>query len=265
MLKFCANISWLFADLPFLERPDAARRAGFSGIEFHFPEGHSPQDIVRAANAAGVRIVLFNARSGDFLQGGPGYSGVPGAEADFRSAVAEARDFGAALGGARVQIGQSRVPPGISREDCTRVFASNLQHASAELKKAGCQVMIEPMNAVNFPGVLMQDAATALTLIEQLADPAIGLQFDFYHEHMAGADVLASLRTFAGRISHVQFSDAPGRNEPGTGSIDTARLFRELDRQEFPHWVSAEYRPSRPTAETLGWLTAYHPSHTSPA
>ena len=94
MLKFCANISWLFREVPFLERPAAARRAGFAGIEFHTTEGHTAAQIVQAASDAGMSIVLFNARPGDFLEGGPGLSGVPGREAEFRRAVQQACEFG---------------------------------------------------------------------------------------------------------------------------------------------------------------------------
>jgi hydroxypyruvate isomerase len=254
MLRFCANVSWLFREVPFLERPEAARRAGFSGIEFHSAEGHTAAEIVQAASAADVSIALFNAWPGDFLEGGPGLSGVPGREAEFRLAVKRACDFGAAIGGANVQIGQSRVPPGISRDECMRVYVANLQYAAAELAQAGCRVLVEPMNETDWPGVLVPDVSTALAAIDETGDARIGLQFDAYHHHMSGADVDDAIDRLGARIAHLQFSDAPGRHEPGTGSIDFAALFRALECRKYPHWVAAEYRPSRPTVETLGWL-----------
>jgi hydroxypyruvate isomerase len=255
MLRFCANVSWLFREVPFLERPEAARRAGFSGIEFHAAEGHTAAQIVHAARDADVSIALFNAWPGDFLEGGPGLSGVPGREAEFRLAVQQAGDFGAAIGGAGVQIGQSRVPAGVSRDECMRVFVENLRYAAAQLAPANCRVLVEPMNPTDWPGVLVHDVTTALAAIAATRDAGIGLQFDTYHHCMSGAAVDEdTIDALFAHIAHLQFSDAPGRHEPGTGRIAFDRVFRALERRTFPPWVAAEYRPSRPTLETLGWL-----------
>lgn len=262
MLKFCANVSWMFREVPFLDRADAARRAGFRGIEFHAPEQHTATEIARAARDAGVTVVLFNASPADFLEGGPGMSGVPGREADFRQAVKQARNFGGALGGAGtcVQIGQSRVPPGVSRDECMRVYIENLRYAASELAHGGCRPLVEPMNAKDFPGVLIPDVPTALAAIEAAGDPRIGLQLDAYHQYMSGEDVASLIAQLDERVSHVQLSDAPGRQEPGTGRIDFGPMFRALENRAYRHWVSAEYRPSRTTEQTLSWLRALKPS-----
>ncbi|HKU13501.1 MAG TPA: TIM barrel protein [Steroidobacteraceae bacterium] len=255
MLRFCANVSWLFCEVPFLERPEAARRAGFSGIEFHSAEGHTARQIAQAASDADVSIALFNAWPGDFLEGGPGLSGVPGRESEFRRVVQQACEFGAVIGGASVQIGQSRVPAGVSREECMQVYVENIGYAAAALAQAGCRVLVEPMNETDWPGVLVRDVPTALAAIAEIGDPSIGLQFDTYHHCMSGAATdAAAIGALVPRIAHLQFSDAPGRHEPGTGRIDFDALFQALERHAYPHWVAAEYRPSRPTLETLGWL-----------
>ena len=36
-LQFSANLSFLFTEHDFLDRFGAAARAGFKGVEFHFP------------------------------------------------------------------------------------------------------------------------------------------------------------------------------------------------------------------------------------
>ncbi len=40
MPPFSANISFMFADRPFLERVAAAANAGFPAVECHFPYEH---------------------------------------------------------------------------------------------------------------------------------------------------------------------------------------------------------------------------------
>lgn len=259
-MRLCANISWLFTDKPFLERPEAARIAGFSGVEFHTAEGHSAQDVLSAARDANVKIVLFNAWPGDFLNGGPGLSGVPGRASEFREEIRVACEFGAGLGGARVQIGQSRIPDGATREECLRVFTDNLRFAARELAKAGCQALVEPMNATDVPGILIPDVSAASAALRTAGIPEAGLQFDCYHEHMAGTDVCRSLGDHAHEISHLQVSDAPGRGQPGSGRMPYARIWEALHKVRYDNWVGAEYRPDTSTEQTLAWIPACTPS-----
>ncbi len=261
MLNICANISWLFREHEFVDRFAAAREAGFTGVEFHDPEGVDPATVARAARNAGVTIALFNASLGDFVEGGPGLSGVPGREEEFRTVVGEACEFGEGIGGgAVVQIGPSRVPEGTSRSQCFDVYVENLRYAAACLEQVNCLAMVEPMNTVDLPGVLIPDAVAGLDAIQAAATKNLGLQFDTYHDRMAGRDVYASMRELAGKMRHVQFSDVPGRHEPGTGSLDVQEVFRILDQQGYEHWVGGEYRPTGSTEASLAWLNKYRES-----
>ena len=58
-------------------------------------------------------------------------------------------------------------------------------------------------------------------------------------------------------IGHIQIADAPGRGEPGTGEIDYAYLLPKLDELGYDGWVGLEYKPTRPTVETLEWMEAF--------
>ena len=46
------------------------------------------------------------------------------------------------------------------------------------------------------------------------------------------------------------------RHEPGTGTVPLAEAFAALDASGYAGWVSAEYKPSRRTEETLAWMGA---------
>ncbi len=258
MLKFCANINWLFREHDFADRFAAARDIGLDAVEFQHPEGCDPAIVIRKAAEAGVKIALFNAWPGDLMEGGDGLSGVPGREDQFQAAVAQAAAFGGAIGGgAVVQIGPSQVPEGVSRSDCLDVFVSNMQMACAELAKVDCRVMIEPMNTVEFPNILISTVDAAFEVIDRAAVDNLGLQFDCYHEAMIGGDVEATIRRIHDRIDHLQFSDAPGRGEPGTGKLDMKRIFQTLDELGYDKWVAAEYEPTGSSEASLGWLRDY--------
>jgi len=264
MLKFCANINWLFREYDFADRFAVARDAGLTAVEFHHPEGCDPATVISKASEAGVYIALFNAWPGDLLEGGPGLSGVPGREDQFKAAVEQAVAFGGAIGGgAVVQIGPSQVPDGIERSACLEVFIKNMKFASQALAKVDCRVMIEPMNTVDFPNILISNVDTALEVIGEVSMDNIGLQFDCFHEAMNGGDVEATVRRIHQRIDHLQFSDVPGRSEPGTGDLDLAALFRTLDELGYDKWVAAEYHPTGSSDASLDWLRDYRNSATS--
>ena len=114
--------------------------------------------------------------------------------------------------------------------------------------------MIEPLNSVDAPGFLLPRSPDVASVIADLAEPNVGLQCDIYHTAMMKDDPAAILQLLRPVIRHIQFADAPGRGEPGTGRIDFPPLFALLDRLGYDGWVSAEYKPSRRTEETLGWL-----------
>jgi len=258
VLKFCANINWLFCEYDFADRFAAARNAGLKAVEFHHPEGCDPATVIRKASEAGIKIALFNAWPGDLMDGGNGLSGVPGREDQFRVAVEQAVAFGGAIGGgAAVQIGQSLVPGGVTRQDCLDVYVSNMQLACAELRKVDCRVMIEPMNTVDFPNILIPNVDVALEVIERAGVDNLGLQFDCYHEAMNGGDVEATIKRIHKRIDHLQFSDAPGRGEPGTGKLDIQQIFQALDEVGYDRWVAAEYQPTGSSDASLQWLRDY--------
>ena len=81
------------------------------------------------------------------------------------------------------------------------------------------------------------------------------MQFDVFHMTRMGEDVEAALREHIDVIAHVQIADHPGRGEPGSGSIDFDALFALLDELGYDGWVSAEYRPTGRTEDSLEWLT----------
>jgi hydroxypyruvate isomerase len=56
-----------------------------------------------------------------------------------------------------------------------------------------------------------------------------------------------------GKVGHIQFSDYPGRHEPGTGELDIPRLFAVINALPYCGWIGCEYRPSGATADSFGW------------
>src|SRR5258708_32628739 len=78
MPKFAANLSWLYQELPFLDRFDAAARSGFKAVEFLFPYQFSAAESSSRLRETGLTAILFNLPPGDFAKGDRGIAAIPG-------------------------------------------------------------------------------------------------------------------------------------------------------------------------------------------
>src|SRR5258708_8644565 len=93
MPKFAANLSWLYQELPFLDRFDAAARSGFKAVEFLFPYQFNAAEISSRLGETVLTAVLFNLPPGDFAKGDRGIAALPGREKEFRDSVHHALKY----------------------------------------------------------------------------------------------------------------------------------------------------------------------------
>ena len=254
MPRFAANLGWLFTERPFLDRFAAARAAGFAAVEFPSPYGHAASEIAARLDGEGLDCVLFNLPMGDRAKGEFGIACRPEHAADFPAGVDLALEYAAALRPSRVNIIAGVARPGEDRAALEQLLVDHVGLAVERFKAAGIPMLLEPLNDRDTPGFLLPRQDDGARIVERFGPDALGLQCDLYHVAMMGDDASTILARHYGIIRHVQFADAPGRGEPGTGAVPLERQFDLLERLGYRGWVSAEYRPSRRTEDTLGWM-----------
>jgi hydroxypyruvate isomerase len=255
-LKFSANISMLFKELPPLQRPMAARDAGFDGIEIQFPYDHPADAWQRAIADSGLPLVLFNVPTGDMMSGGPGLACMPGRERQFEQALHEALRYAALLKPLRVNVLAGCPPPPLDREQCLEVLANNLRLAAQSFQGLDIGVMFEPLNTFDRPAYLVATSQDAWSLLARTGHPNLSIQHDLYHMQMMEGRLVPTLERLLSHVGHIQFADVPGRHEPGTGEMNFPNLFAALSRMGWNGFVGAEYVPSGRTEDTLAWLHA---------
>ena len=253
-MKIAANIGLLFPELPPLERIAAAKAAGFDGIELLFPYDLDPHAVGAAAQAHGLPIVQLNSPPGDRAAGETGFAAVPGREAAFRESVGVGFDFMKACGSSQMHVVAGFPPAGTDARSVRDTFVRNLQWVCDEAAIFGARIMIEPLNSRDMPGYALSTLAQAADVIGEVARPNLGLQFDLYHSQIMGGDLTRRLEQFAPLIRHVQIAGAPARNEPDRGEVNLPVVMSALARAGYDGWISAEYRPSGPTHDSLGWM-----------
>lgn len=251
MPRFAANLGYLFPEHDFLDRFAAARRAGFRAVEFAAPYAYPPEEIAMRLIDNALECILINLPMGDRAKGDFGIACRPGREAEFRDAVARGIVYAQALGVPKVNCIAGTATEGDDPARLRDILVSNLRFAAAELEAAGLGLVIEPINTFDVPGFFVSRSPQAVAIIAEVGAGNLGLQCDIYHTAMMGDDPAATLQSVWPAVRHIQFADAPGRGEPGTGKIDFPPLFALIDHLGYDGWVSAEYRPTRPTAQTL--------------
>jgi hydroxypyruvate isomerase len=256
MPRFAANLGWLFTEQPFLDRFAAARRAGFDAVEFPTPYDFPAAQIAEKLREHSLRCNLFNLPMGDKAKGDFGIACRPGREDEFREGVAQAIDYARALQPERINCIAGVARAGEERRELEDRLVKHLRFACDEFKRANLQMVIEPLNVTDAPGFLIPRQDDGARVIAAVGADNLGLQFDIYHVAMMGDDPSSTLARLRAIIRHIQFADVPGRGEPGSGTLPIARYFDEIDRLGYEGWVAAEYRPSKPTEQTLHWMDA---------
>jgi hydroxypyruvate isomerase len=257
MPKFSANLTFLYNELPFLERFAAARKSGFKGVEYMSPYEEAKSDLVKRLRDNGLTQVLHNLPVGDWVAGERGVAILADRVEEFRRGVAKAIDYASALGCAQVNCLAGVAPKGVDADALRKTLVANLAFAAAELKQAKIKLLIEPCNTRDIPGFYLTRTEQALALIEEVGSDNLFVQYDIYHAQVMEGDLARTLEANLPRIAHIQLADNPGRHEPGTGEINYPFLFGHLDKIGYSGWIGCEYRPLTSADAGLGWMKAY--------
>ena len=253
MPRFAANLTMLFTELPFLERFEAAANAGFKAVEFLFPYVFAVEDIRQRLDAHGLKLVLHNLPAGNWDAGERGIACLPDRVQEFRAGVASAIRYAQALGVGQLNCLAGKAPADVASDMLHQTFVSNLRYAAAELGAAGIRLLIEPINTYDIPNFYLNRTQQALAVLDEVGADNAFLQYDIYHAQRMEGELGATIKTHLERIAHIQLADNPGRNEPGTGEINYAWLFKHLDAIGYSGWVGCEYKPATSTVAGLGW------------
>ena len=249
MPKLAANLSWLFTEVPFLERFEAAAAAGFRAVEFLQPYEFPPEEIAARLKRHGLEHVLFNLPPGDAGKGERGLAALPGREAEFMRNVGRALDYAKATGCTRIHA----LAGNASGSAAEAAYVANLKAAADLVAPHGITLLIEPLNTRDAPGYFLSTTGAALRVIERVDRRNVSLQLDLYHCQIMEGDLARHIRDLAGRFAHVQIAGVPDRNEPDIGEINSAYVLELLDETGYAGWVGCEYKPKTGTVAGLGW------------
>lgn len=253
MLNFTANLSLLFTELALIDRFKAAKQAGFNAVEIQFPYELSAVALKNQLDKYDLKLVLFNVSAADLLQGGEGLACVPEKREHFKQAIAQTVNYAELLKPDLINVLPGRCLNNSRLEHYLETFRENLDFATQAFAPLGIKIVFEAINTYDMPGFIIHSGAQMLTVLDQLNQPELLMQYDIYHMKMMGEQPDTFITEHADKIAHIQFADCPGRGQPGTGQLDFDQLFSVIEQSAYAGWIGAEYKPVGTTEQSLSW------------
>ncbi|AOT02620.1 hydroxypyruvate isomerase family protein [Arthrobacter sp. U41] len=259
-MTYTVNCSILLTELPLLERPAAAKNAGFDAVEFWWPFASSvPGDaeltrFERAVTDAGVQLTGLNFNAGDMPAGDRGLVSWPGRSSEFRDNIDVVAGIGGRLGCKLFNALHGNREDGHTPESQDELAVGNLAAAAAGVARIGGTVLLEPVSGA--PRYPLRTAEDALRVISRVtAETGAGnikLLADFYHLSVNGDDVAAVIEKHAQDFGHIQIADSPGRGAPGTGALPLGDWIARSRQLGYEGYISLEYKEPAETA--FDWI-----------
>jgi len=253
MLRFSANLGFLWQELSLPDAIRAAKTAGFDAVECHYPYD-TPAEAVRQALAeTGLSMLGLNTIRGNVEAGDNGLTALPGREHEARRAIDQAIDYAGAIGAQNIHVMAGKS----SGEEARTTFVANLRYACERAGNVGANILIEPLNSRDAPGYFLQTTDQAIEIIAAVGARNIKLMFDCYHIQIMQGDLTHRLQALLGAVGHIQIAAVPDRHEPDHGEIDYTHILRFIEKLGYDRPIGAEYRPATSTEAGLSWLQAY--------
>ncbi|MDM9644549.1 TIM barrel protein [Rhizobium sp. S163] len=246
-MKLSACTEWLFADEAetFADRIRLAHRHGVEAVEFWRWTNKDVGSIEWALNETGIELASFvaepmipltdRANQAAFLEG-------------LKRTIEVARRLGAKT--LIAQAGDDLA--GKTREEQRAALIETLSRAGEVLDDSGVRLGVEPLNTlIDHVGYFLESTREGLDIIKETGRPEIGIIYDIYHSAVMGEDTATVVGGDIDKVFHVHIADHPGRNEPGSGSIDLKARADWLVAQGYGGYLGLEYRPTQPSAQTI--------------
>lgn len=273
MPRFAANLSFLYPELPFLQRFEAAARDGFTAVEYLFPYSWPAPELAARLQANGLQQVLFNAPAAGtdaasvaaaWPAGARGLLCLAQRQPEFEYGIKLALDYAVALRCPRIHVLAGLLPEGFVRSAVLALVIKRLRWACQRAADHGVTLMIEPINQRDMPGYYLSRQDQALSILDGVGATNLQLQMDWYHCQISEGDLSSKLRRDlpTGRIGHIQIAGVPTRQEPDSGELNSAYLLALIDQLGYNGWVGCEYHPrlgGQPggTSAGLGWCAPW--------
>src|SRR5260370_38978784 len=144
MPRFAANLTMMFNEVPFLDRFEAAAKAGFAAVEFLFPYEHPAEAVGQRLRKNGLTQALFNLPPGDWNAGEKGFAALPDRFVDLQESLRTALPYAQATGVKRLHLMAGIADRGDPK--AVAAFRKSVGWTAEDLMPHGLGVGVPPIN-----------------------------------------------------------------------------------------------------------------------
>jgi len=238
----------------FEEKLETAARAGIQSVELI--------DEYAAWTDADIARVKKRAQSFglgmDAMLGSPNWSKRPVSMVDpahrdaFLADVRNAITFAHKLEIPQIILMSGNAIPGRTHEEQYASLLEGARRAGDLAAEANVTMIVEPLNSlVNHKGFFLTTCTEGLKLIREVDHPHVRLLFDIYHEQVQEGNVIRTITEAAPVTAVFHVADNPGRNDPGTGELNYANIYKAIQKTGFAGYVAMEYLPLGKQVDSL--------------
>src|SRR5215207_3132782 len=109
MLRFSANLGFLWKGFPLTEGVRRAKKGGFDAVEFHAPYEVPVEEMKAVLAETALPVAGINTRPGNAAAGEAGLAAIPGRESEARDAIDEALVYAGGIGATYIQVTGGKV------------------------------------------------------------------------------------------------------------------------------------------------------------
>lgn len=253
-MKYSACIELLFTEVPFIKRIAAAKKAGFTHIEFWDWRNKDLPAIKEECKKNGMKVGAFQGSiQGTMIDRKDHKKYCDGV----RLSLEAAKDLGATgifcltdiLGEDRCVVPPPHKIPEAQKE---KAILSAINELAPEAKKAGVVLLMEPLNTlVDHAGYHINFSRIAWDLHKKIKHPSVKILYDIYHMQIMEGNLIETIRKNMNAIGYIHVADVPGRHEPGSGEINYRPIQAALTKSGYRGIVGFEFAPSGKSNESL--------------
>lgn len=252
MLKRAINIETIFTELPFYDRFQAVKDAGFDYVEFWGWENKDLDRVNQCVKDAGLILSTF---SGD----GPFSMCDPTTQIEYINYITKSIEVAKKLNCHTLVIHSDALeddPPYAKPLSGSYSYATKICSMYEILKSiaplgegANITFVLEALNIyLDHIGNFLHDTKTSADLIHAVHSPNVKILYDAYHMYLDEGKLCETTRDYIKDIGYIHIADAPGRHEPGTGAINYNQFMNWLAKIGYPNVVGYELFPETNSA-----------------
>ncbi|MSV29514.1 MAG: hypothetical protein EXQ52_12350 [Bryobacterales bacterium] len=230
----------------FEEKLEAAARAGIQSVELVAEHVNwTDQDIARIKKLAQSLKLAMDTIIATPDWGKRRVSMVDPAEREaFLADVKQSITFAQKLGIPQIILMSGNEIAGRTHAEQYSSLLEGTKRAGDLASKGGVTLIVEPLNSlVNHKGFFLNNCVEGLKLVKEVDNPHVKLLFDLYHEQVQLGNVTRTAVAAAPWVAVYHVADNPGRNDPGTGEMNYANIYKAIQKTGYKGYMTMEYLP----------------------